>query len=85
MGANKTPMQQNTHEMEDAAPLKTSTTPREDTRTDQDVRTRVLASAKDIAASMGAGPTAGSRACVCPTTTARARAGASVSTVIFRW
>lgn len=83
-GENKARMQQKTHVKAVAAATTTSTTPREKTRTGQDKCARVLASAKDVAASVGAGPTAGSRARVRPATTARARVGATASTVSTR-
>ena len=72
-----------THEKEFAAPLKTSTTPRKETRTGQGGRARVLAGVKDVAASVGAGTTAGSRARVRPAT-ARTHVGATASTACSR-
>ena len=73
-----------THEKEFAAPLKTSTTPRKETRTGQGGRARVLAGVKDVAASVGGGTTAGSRARVRPATTARVRVDATASTACSR-
>ena len=81
-GANKE--LKKTHEKEVPAPLKTSTTPRKETSTGQGGRARVLVGAKDVAASVGAGTTAGSRARVRPTTTARARVDATASTACTR-
>lgn len=83
-GANKAPEEQKTLAKEDAAPCTTSTTPRKKTTTDQAERARVIASAKNAATKMGAGPTAGSRARVRPATSARARVGATASTVCTR-
>ena len=67
-----------------AAPSKKRTTPRKATRTGQGGRARVLAGTKDVDASEGARPTAVFRARVCPTTTARARVGATASNASTR-
>ena len=83
-GENKARMQQKTRVKAVAVATTTSTTPREKTRTGQDECVRVLASAKDVAASVGADTTAGSRARVRPATTAQARVGAAANTVSTR-
>ena len=80
-GKNKARMQQKTRVKAVAV---ATTTPREKTRTGQDECVRVLASAKDVAASVGADTTAGSRARVRPATTARARVDAAANTVSTR-
>ena len=83
-GENKARMQQKTRVKAVAVATTTSTTPREKTRTGQDECVRVLASAKDVAASVGADTTAGSRARVRPATTAQARVDTTASTVSTR-
>ena len=80
-GKNKARMQQKTRVKAVAV---ATTTPREKTRTGQDECVRVLASAKDVAANVGADSIAGSRARVRPATTARARVGAAANTVSTR-
>ena len=73
-----------THEKTVAAQSKTSTPPLKETRAGQDGRARVLAGAKNVAASVGAGPAAGARARVRPSTTARAHVDATASTASTR-
>ena len=77
-GTNETP------EKTVAAQSKTSTPPLKETRAGQDGRARVLAGAKNVAASVGAGPAAGARARVRPSTTARAHVDATASTASTR-